>query len=373
MTSPAGPGIVVPSGLDVAGLFTAYSPAFANLPSDNATLYQKLAFVPGANDLQAATEREGETTLPSGNTAAAQFLRFPFPMIAGAPMRWEWGQPRKSGPPKVAYVEMEMIRWAPEDEESYYDLLNAQRFGMIRNNLNLMLSRAPKAWDYMLADAININGNAYDGVPFFTPSATPHLANAARADLGSSYNDIQIPAINVASLRTAVNLLEIAPGFDGQPLDTGNNTKIIAIAPNSDIEMQLRDVFQGSIQAQALNAASGATGPNEGLRGKAEVMLWKDLRRGNPLVARVAGVPSPPVGVKSGLGVDQVFYLLSVPANLQRAFIVAPQRQPTPHYLGLNPNDPIRAATGGIRYGWYVFGGAQLALWQRAVRVQITG
>jgi hypothetical protein len=330
---------------------------------DNSTVYQKLAFTPSASELGAATTSQGI----NAEGKPCQFLRFPFPMIAGAPRRWEWGQPRKSTQAKIAYVEMELIRWAPDDEEQYYDLIDAPIFGLIKNNLALMLDRAPKVWDYMLADAVIANANAYDGIPFFTPQATPHPANPAQqvflpnGQPATFYNDIQISAINVPNLRTAVNLLEIVPGFDGQPLDTGNDTKILAIAPNSDIEMQLRDVFQGTIQPQSLNAASAATGPNEGLRGKAEVMLWKDLRRGTP------------VGVKAGLTADKVFYLMSKPTHMQQAMIVTPKRQPTPHYAGLDPSHPYRVEEGGIRYGYYVFGGAQLALPQRMVRVQITG
>lgn len=368
MTTPAGPGVVIPSGLDLKGLFTAYDAAFrAAIQGDNSTVYQRLAFVPSQADMMAATTSYGSKTLADGRTVGCQFLRFPFPMIAGAPEDWDWGAPRRITQAKLAYVEMELRRKAPKDEEQYYEMLDASVFGIVRNNLNLMLDRAPKVWDYMLADAINANGNAYDGIPFFTPKSTPHPANPAEKILNpdgtaaSFYNDIQISAVNVPSLREAVNLLELVPGFDGQHLDTGTKTKIWAIAPTPTLEMQLRDVFQGNIQPQSLNAASAATGPNEGLRGKAEVMLWKDLRRGTP------------VGIKSGLTADNVFYLMSVPSNIQKAFIVCPRRQPTPHYMGLNPNDPSRIETGGVRYGWYVFGGAQLALPQRAVRVQITG
>jgi hypothetical protein len=365
MTTPAGPGVIVPSGLDIKGLFTAYDASFRMaVQGDNSTLYQKLAFIPSAADMQAAGEpRQGVNSAGQ----ACQFLRFPFPMISGAPEDWDWGKPREETQAKIAYVELELKRKAPKDEKQYYDLLNAPIFGMIRNNLNLMLDRAPKVWDYMLADAIIANANAYDGIPFFTPAATPHPANSGETvylpsgQPATFYNDIQIGAINVPNLRTAVNLLETVPGFDGQPLDTGTNTRILAIAPNSDIEMQLRDVFFGTIQAQSLNAASAATGPNEGLRGKADVMLWKDLRRGTP------------VGIKSGLTADKVFYLMSKPTNIQQALIVVPMRQPTPHYAGLDPTHPYRVEQGGIRYGWYVFGGAQLALPQRMIRVQITG
>lgn len=365
MTTPAGPGVIVPSGLDIKGLFTAYDSSFRMaVKGDNSTLYQKLAFIPTAAQLQASGEpRQGFNE----QRQACQFIRFPFPMVAGAPEDWLWGDPRLTTQAKIAYVELELKRKAPKDETQYYDLLTASIFGLIRNNLDLMLDRAPKVWDYMLADAVNANANAYDGIPFFTPSTTPHPANSGEVvylpnkQPATFYNDVQILAINVPNLRAAVNLLEIVPGFDGQPLDTGTDTKIWAIAPNSDVEMQLRDVFQGDIQPQSLNAASAATGPNVGLRGKAEVMLWKDLRRGTP------------VGIKNGLTADNVFYLMSRPTNMQQAMIVVPQRQPTPHYAGLNPSDPYRVENGVLRYGWYVYGGAQLALPQRMVRIQITG
>lgn len=364
-TPPAGPGVIVPNGLDIKGLFTAYNASFQMaVQGDNSTLYQKLAFIPTGQELEAAGEpRQGLNS--SGQ--ACQFIRFPFPMISGAPEDWDWGKAREETQAKIAYVELELKRKAPKDERQFYDLINAPIFGLIRNNLNIMLDRAPKVWDYMLADAVIANALAYDGIRFFTPASAPHPANSGETvylptgQPATFYNDIQIPSISVPSLRTAVNLLEVVPGFDGQPLDSGTNTKIFAIAPNPDIEMQLRDVFQGTIQAQSLNAASGATGPNEGLRGKAEVMLWKDLRRGTP------------VGIKAGLGADQVFYLMSRPKNMQQAMIVVPQRQPTPHYAGLDPSHPYRVEQGGIRYGWYVYGGAQLALPQRMIRVQITG
>lgn len=371
MTSPVAPLVVAPNGTDLKGLFTAYDTSFANLKSDNSTMYQDLAFVPGGAQLSAATFSRGESK--SGNGRMAQFMRYPFPMMGKPPKRWEWGDVRKAGPAALAYIEMELIRWAPDDEEQYYDLLDAETFGIIQNDLSMMLDRAPKSWDYMLADEVNSNTAAYDGISYFTPKGSEHPANPTNLNLGGFYNDIQIPAINVSSLRSAVSLLERVPGFDGQPLDTGTKTKIIAVAPNSDIEMQLLDIFQGTIQVQSLNAASAATGPNEGLRGKADVKLWKDLRRGNPLVAPVNGIPSPPAGVRSGLGVDDVFYLFSVPSSLQRAMILYPKRHPTQHYQGLNPNDPNRIDTGGVRYGYYIFGGAKMALPQRGLRVQITG
>lgn len=365
MTTPAGPGVIVPSGLDIRGLFTAYNASFRlAVKGDNSTLYQKLAFIPTAAQLEAAGDpRQGFNTA----NQACQFIRFPFPMVAGAPEDWNWGDPRLVTQAKIAYVELELKRKAPKDEQQFFDLLTASVFGVIRNNLDLMLDRAPKVWDYMLADSVIANANAYDGIPFFTPSTAPHPANSGETvylpsgAAATFYNDLQISAINVPNLEDAVNILETVPGFDGQPLDTGTNTKILAIAPNSKIEMQLRNVFQGTIQPQSLNAASAATGPNEGLRGKAEVMLWKDLRRGKP------------VGIKNGLTADNVFYLMSKPSNMQQAMIVVPQRQPTPHYAGLNPNDPYRVENGVLRYGWYVYGGAQLALPQRMVRIQITG
>jgi len=370
--TPAGPSVVISGGQDLKSLFTAYSSALANARSDNSTMYQRFALVPDAGAMMAANVTQGTRPGPDGRMQGYQFLRFPIPMTGKAPEKWNWGVARKAGPAQYAYIEMELTRWAPPDEEQYYDLLDNAAFGMIRNNLELMLDRAPKVWDYILADAINTNAIGYDGVAFFS---TAHPANSTDLSIGQPYsNDIQIPAINVASLREAISRLTLVPGMDGQPLDTGANTKVLAIAPNVDIGMQLMDIFQGSIQVVTPSAVSAATGPNEGLRGQAEVVIWKDLRRGNPLADTPGvGTANRPVGVKSGLTVDNVFYLVSVPTGLQRPFLLVPKRMPTPHYEGLNANDRSRIDMGGVRYGWDAFGGACLALPQRAMRVQITG
>lgn len=355
MSSQPGPGIIAPSSVDLKGLFTGYNTALAGMRNDNSLIYPKIAFVPGGAEM--ATMRSQVKALDSGGRMVnAQFLRLPFPMVGKPPKRWEWGMPRLAAPAQVAYIEVELIRWSPDLEELPYDILDNDTFNLISNNLGLMLDRAPRLWDYALADKLASNDVGYDGVAFFQPAATPHLANPNKPALGNYFNDLPIAAIDNASMKLVIDLLEAAPGFDGKVMDSGADTRITIVAPTSTMEMTLKEVFQGSIQAQAVGAVAAATGPNDGLRGKADVVLWKDLRR---------------TTVGGGYDPKKVGYAFASPNNMTRPLIVIPKRMPTACYEGLSPNDRSRIETGGVRYGWDAFGGVEYGLPQRAVRFRL--
>lgn len=350
------------SNADVDFYFTGVNTAFLRaLKGNNKAIYPKIAYVVPAG------RRTSSTTpidLPDGSQAAGTKIKFPISLAASRPEVWQYGTSRKQEP--YSQVEQEVIlqRWAPPAKVEYFDVFANDKFDIVKGQLPQMLDRSLILWDMVLAARLAENAvgqanglNGYDALPFFTPQATPHQANPFKPGVGTFYNDVPITSIDVPTIRMLLSLLEAAPGPDGLPLDT-SNVKAMFLAPNKDVEFQLRQILFGAITAQAVGA-NAAAGVSNALMGAADVVLFKQL-----LTTRNA-----PVFNSNAQPRDRVFYLLAVPDGEDRPLAVVPQREPTAFYSGLNGADHIRVKDGAIIYGWDAFGEARLTIPQRAIRV----
>jgi hypothetical protein len=348
----------VVSNSDVDFFFTSVNLAYLRaLKGFNKAVYPSLCYVPPAKAM--VREKVG-ITLPDGTQGSSLRIKFPVSVAASAPEEWPYGVPRTVEPFSQVTVEVDMKRWAPPSKREQYDVFGADTYGIIQDQLPQMMDRSLILWDRVLATRMVENGPAYDGISFFT-STTPHQANPFKPGIGTFLNDFAITGIDVPEMRRMLGILENMPGPDGLPLDS-ENVEIIAVAPTSDMELQLLQVFQGAIAAQPVGA-NAAAGVSNSLVGRARVQLFKQL-------ARTKNLP-----VYNGTAQDRtkVGYLLAVPAGGEgRPFAVVPSRQPTAYYTGFNGSDHLRATNGAVEFGWDALGNAKLVLPQRALRFVVS-
>lgn len=353
---PSATTTIVSNG-DVDFYFTGVNTAFRRaLAGNNRAIYPQFAYVVPAGVGQSS---QFGVELPDGTMGNGTRVKFPISLAASRPEIWPYGQPRKVEPFSQIEVSVDLNRYAPPAKREFYDVFNNDKFGVIRDQLPQMMDRGVTLWDMVCANRLVENAPAYDGIPFFSPIGTPHQANPFKVGAGTFYTDVPVTAVDVAEMRRVLSILESQPGPDGLPLDS-DDVEVIALAPNTDLEIQLKQVFQAAIAAQPVGANAAASVSNE-LVGKAKVVLFKQL-------ARTRNAP-----VFGGTAQDRskVFYLLAVPKGSDRPIAIVPQRQPTAYYTGLNGSDHLRATQGAVEYGWDAFGEAKLLVPQRALRVVI--
>lgn len=342
---------------DVDFYFTGVNLAYLpSLKGNNKALYSKIAYVPPAG---AVNSSRAPVTLDDGRTISGTKVKFPISLAASAPEVWPYGTARKVEPYSQIEIEMFLNRYAPPAKEEYFDVLNNDIFGIIKGQLPQMMDRSQILWDRVIATRLVENANwDPDGIPFFTPLATPHQANPFKAGVGTFYTDYAITGIDQPNMRFLLSELENRPGPDGLPLDT-DNVEIMVVAPNADMEVQLLQIFQGAISAEPVgtNAAAGVSNP---LQGRAKVQLFKQLAR----------TKNAPIWAPTGNAQDRskVGYMFALPNGEGRPIALVPQRQPTAFYTGQNGSDHLRVTRGAIQYGWDAFGEAKLVLPQRALR-----
>lgn len=335
------------------GIKTAFLRA---LSGTNRAVYPQFAYVVPAGVGQSS---KFGVELPDGTLGNGTRVKFPISLAASRPEIWPYGQPRKVEPFSQIEVSVDLNRYAPPAKREFYDVFSNDQFGVIKDQLPQMLDRGMVLWDLVCAARLVENAATYDGLPFFTPVSAPHQANPFKTGVGVFFNDIPVTGIDIPETRRVLSILESQPGPDGLPLDT-DDVEILALAPNTDIEVQLKQVFQAAIAAQPVGANAAASVSNE-LVGKAKVVLFKQLFR----------TRNPPMFGGKAQDRGQVYYLLAVPKGNDRPIAIVPQRHPTPYYTGLNGSDHLRARDGAVEFGWDAFGEAKLVVPQRAIRVLI--
>ena len=332
------------------GVNTAYRRALAG---NNRAIYPQFAYVVPAG---AGQSSQYGVELPDGSMGNGTRIKFPVSLAASRPEIWPYGQPRKVEPFSQVEISVDLNRYAPPAKREFYDVFGNDKFRIIQDQLPHMMDRSLYLWDIVCANRLVENAPAYDGIPFFTPAATPHQANPFKLGVGTFYNDLALTGVDIPNVRSALSTLESQPGPDGLPLDS-DDVEVLALAPNTDMEIQLKQVFQAAIAAQPVGANAAASVSNE-LVGKAKVIQLKQLFR----------TRNAPIFGGKAQDRGQVFYLLAVPKGADRPIAVIPQRQPTAYYTGLNGSDHLRSSQGAVEFGWDAFGEVKLAIPQRAVR-----
>jgi len=336
-----------PTPSDVNALFTSVNAAMLRMQSDNSLIYPKLAAI---LDGSSGVVQPNEQGTGSGDPNAGETVLFPFSPVTNPPKVWSFGTDRKSVPAVVAWCKVTRRRYAPDLEEIYYDTLSQDRYAILANKLPAIMDRAPRLWDYLVAQMLADNPIlAQDNQPLFGT----HFYNPNKPSLGQTSNDIPIAGIDPPEMAKVLRALGSVRGYDGQILNSGANTKIVIVVPNEEREREMAQVFNAQTYAQQMGANAAAT-PQNTLVGKATILLFKDLQNN----------PADPDG--------KIGYAFSLPDSVNRSIIISAKRQPLAAYEGLNPNDRSRIDTGGIRYGWDAFGGVGPGLWQNAVRFTIT-
>lgn len=347
------------SNSDVDYYFTGLNRAYQRaLAGNNRAIYPQFCYVVPSGAGQ--TSRYG-VELSDGTVGNGTRVKFPISLAASRPEEWPLGHPRSYESFSQIEINVDLKRWTVPSKREFFDVFNNDLFGTIQSQLPMMLDRAQILWDVAVARKLAENGTWQgDGLPFFVPAGNPHEANPFKKGLASVYNDVPVTGIDLPEMRRVLSILEGQPGPDGLPLDS-DDVEVIALAPNTDIEIQLRQIFQAAIVAQPVGANAAAGVSNE-LAGKAKVILFKQL----------AKTPSAPVFGGNAQDRTKVFYLLAVPKGSDRPIAVVPSRQPTAYYTGLNGSDHLRATQGAVEFGWDAFGQAVLAVPQRAMRVLIS-
>lgn len=344
---------------DLDFYFTSVNAAYARaLKGNNRAFYTQIAYVPPAGKVH--SERVQMPTA-AGGTATGTRVKFPIRLAASRPRIWPQGQPRPVEQFAAIELQTDLQRWCPPAKRESWVVWQNDIYGLIKEQLPDMMDRSLILWDEVLAEAFARN-DAWkpDGLPFFSPQATPHPANPAKLVIpgGQStfYNDVAINGIDVPNMRALLGILTKQPGPDGVPLDT-DEVEIYVLCPNDDMGFQLKQVFQGAISAQAVGA-NAAAGVSNSLNGAAKVQVWKVL---SSTVAQptFGGVAQPR---------EKVGYMLAVPRGEGKPVAVVPSIQPTAYYTGTNGSDHLRASMGDCEFGWDAFGNALLAIAQRAIR-----
>jgi hypothetical protein len=342
------------SNADVDYYFTSVNASYLRaLKGNNRAIYPSIAYVPPAAAMR--SEKVG-VELPDGTMGNGTRVKFPINLAASAIEVWPYGQPRKVEPFSTLEVSVDLLRWAPPAKREFYDVFSSDIFGLIQSQIPDMMDRAQIVWDVALSRKL-VENEAWqgDGISFFTPAGAPHQANPFKPGVGLFYNDVPITGIDGPEMRRLLGILENMPGPDGLPLDT-DNVEIMVLAPTSDMELQLLQVFQAAIAAQTVGTAAASV--SNMLVGRAKVILFKQLAR------------TPKVPIFGGKAQDrtQVGYMLAVPKGEGRPVAVVPNRHPTAYYTGLNGSDHLRASSGAVEFGWDAFGAAKLVVPQRALR-----
>lgn len=244
--------------------------------------------------------------------------------------------------PEFAKFSVEHQEWAPDAEiiPRYTQLVDL--YGIVKDNSQPILAQSQIEMEVQLADLIGLGAStpvAYEnfGKNFF---ATDHEANPNRPGLATFSNYKTGFNLDYTNLSTALDLLDAAPGPDGNPLSMpGRNIVIVSTGAQ---ESEARKLLNGDFIA---SKAGTATESNP-LKGRADVLKLTSLRKYN-----------------SG----KMWIVLRVADAKHRPFIMSQVLPPQLYISGVEVDSHSQALRSAARQGWksvhaFGYGWPQLAV-----------
>lgn len=229
--------------------------------------------------------------------------------------------------PEVARFSAEVAEWAPDAELIPRFTKIVDIYGIVKDNASPILAQSQVEMEVQLSDLIGLGAStttAYSNFAsaFFNTSVE---ANPNRPGLATFSNYKTSFDLNFENLSTAIDLLDAAPGPDGNPLSMpGRNIVIVSTGIQ---ESNARTFLNGDFIP---NAAGTATQSNP-LKGRADVLKLTPLRRYN-----------------SG----KLWCVVRVADAKHRPFCMSQAMPPTMYLDGVSIDDHSQALRGIARQGW---------------------
>lgn len=342
----AGKGLI--SSQKLEQLVEGVNIALSAIGTNNATIHKKIAFVDdGSQTADGSLLGEVTQTYKTAQGTMGEKVRYPFSPVSNAPKRWPFGQPRAEVDEVIQYLTVSRERHGTEDTRLYFDTQDV--WGILQNKTAEIMQRAGLLWDLLLAEAINANGTAYDGVSFFNSA---HPADPTDDSKGTYSNDISVSALDESGFASALDAYAAVKWFDGKVRNQALD-KPFVLVPNMTLALKARQLVFGSIIPVAgASTDVGGSSPFNGL--VQDVLFFPSLLTESP-----------------GANASKYIYIVSPGTPVKAGFIVSPSRQPLFHIAGISPDEEIRRKYGAIAYGWDAFGGVDLGLPQDVVRVKV--
>lgn len=329
---PTPPQIV--STQDLSDLFRSYQAAFG-----------PIAEMPDPIEEELARIISGE----------GQQVRIPFSPVANPPKTRENDDERGSTGIEEYYCTIDHRLIYPDSSRVLYDTIMSSRlqFQLFADNLAEMLQTAPGIWRELLASTMDLARTArgaaaqlksYNGQSFFS---TAHPINPTKTALGIQANYLPKTLMDKKGATAAVKLIDNMKGHDGRRINRKMRS-LVCVVPNEDLRVRASEVFTAETIAQAIGANAGAAIPNQLQKVGVKVVKLPELSDYS----------------------DKASYLLDLTSPTARAFMVSKVRQVTPYYTGLLPEDEVRRKHLSVEAGYDAFGGAGVALHQKAVCIE---
>lgn len=179
--------------------------------------------------------------------------------------------------PEFAKFSVEHQEWAPDAEliSRYTRLVDL--YGIVKDNSSTIITQSQVEMESQLADLLGLGASTAVAYENFTKNffATNHEANPNRPGLATFSNYKTGFDLDYTNLSTALDLLDAAPGPDGNPLSMPGN-KFVIVSTGSQ-ESRARTLLNGDFIP---NQAGTATQSNP-LKGRAEVLKLTQLRKYN--------------------------------------------------------------------------------------------
>lgn len=227
--------------------------------------------------------------------------------------------------PELARFEVEHQEWAPDAEiiPRYTQLVDLH--GIIRDNAPSIMMQAQIEMETQLADLLGKGASTtvpYDNKAFF---ATDHEANPNRPGLATFSNYKTSFDLDYTNLSVALDLLDAAPGPDGNPLSMpGKNIVIVSTGAQ---ESKGRKLLNGDIIASPAGTAS----ESNPLKGRADLLKLTQLRAYN-----------------SG----KFWCVVRIADAKHRPFIFSQVQSPLMYLEGVDINAHSQALRSIARQGW---------------------
>lgn len=204
-----------------------------------------------------------------------------------------------------------------------------------------IVNQAAKIWDRKLANLINANGLAHDGLSFFN---TAHVANPAAKKKVTFSNDLNA-APDEAGFLAAFNAMQQIPGYDETRINVDMGRPIVLV-PNILMKNAFDKILNAGLVARQI--AGAAASETTHLVDAAEVVMMPEL--------------FDPADAAS----SRRWYLVNRTHSSRRAFIV---RNPVqPQFIITGMNDWYRHSNSARVFYYETFGGVGYAMPQLAIR-----
>ena len=221
-------------------------------------------------------------------------------------------------------------------------------YGLIKDASQDALKSATRQWEIILAQLINSNGNAYDGLPFFGT----HSTNASVVGRTDFSNVLVNTPPNKAGFIRGFNALQNRIGFDGRRLfpDLDQTREVICVVPTFEAYVSLLEVINAGLTAEPVGASAAGSTDTRLVSYAKNVIILPELND-----------PAVP-------GSSNNWYMVATGYSTRPAFIMRDYKQPQFHYIAPNQwlDNQYMAQGFTVRSA----GGAGFGLPQSVVRCQ---